>query len=598
MFNREQIRLDKFKFRRVFIIENSRLWAMKNTECNKDTDLVLCTDFSLFHTLKEDGYSVAFLDNLVDNYALQELNFKMHDFLQNWFRDENGNDLLSYKGFDIGDALLLDILNDVTYFCHLFFNIIALKTLDYTHLFLAIEDPLIEEIVNKVGLSYTPINNSKSINNQPVFSFPITKWMNEKISRTSLKHRFKDTITIFFDYFLSMIDLLKPINKNQVFIQNYFPTNAVIQKLLKNTSLQLVFSDYTGLKNIIKQRRVVYKKTNCSSEAIPIIDRFKKARKKKWEYNGHTISDYLYEKLLPIIESKLEMAISDAKSINIFFSKHPIQLMIPITNLWLKNRLIMNYCRNNHIPIFMIINGLLNNSFYEDAHDSDWVNCYSESIKQEYFKNAANALPLGDPRMDYYATTPIKKIDRENPTIVIGAAGYDLLDLNSYLAYEFDFLHDILDSITKLKPIVYNSTIILKVRGNGYTHLYKKFIETYFPKTNIVILQNKPFKEIIIKADLYISSYSQTIFEATLLGVPVIYYKKDTQFMHSPFDEKSELVTAKNVSQLKEKIQAFYSSSSIYNAFQNNETLEKYVGFVDGRNTDRNVAYINELLKQ
>lgn len=596
MFSAEQIRLDKLDFRHIYVVENDTLCNITNI-CNWQTDLVLCTDFGLFHKLKKEGYTVAFLDHLIDNHALEALNLEMHHFLKSWYRDENGHDLLHYEGYDIGDALLLNVLNEITYFCHFFFNLLAIKVLKYDRLFLAAEEPLIGEICNLIGLHHThiPLETKKDI---PIFSFPITKWMNEKIGRTSLKHRFKDTATIFIDYFLETFDLLKPKRKNQIFIHNYFPTSAIVSRLLQKEDLQLIFSDYIGLKNILKQKRIIYKKSNSSVEAAALIDKFKRSKKSQWKYSDYIISDYLYQRLLPIVETGLERAISSIKSINAFFAKHPIQLMVPITNLWLENRLIMNYCRNHQIPVFMIINGLLNNSFYEDAHDSDWVNCYSESVKCHYFKNASKAIALGDPRLDSYVLTPNKKIDRTNPTIVIGTAGFDLTDLNSYLAYEFDFLYDIISTIERLKSMDYHANIILKVRANGYVPLYKSFIETYFPKTDIQIFQNKPFKEVIAKADLYISFYSQTIFEASLLGIPAIYYKKDTQFLHSPFDEKSELVTAKNTTQLQEKILSFYSKESTYNLFLDTTVLEKYIGFVDGKNAERNTTYIYKLLNK
>jgi len=128
----------------------------------------------------------------------------------------------------------------------------------------------------------------------------------------------------------------------------------------------------------------------------------------------------------------------------------------------------------------MIINGLLTSSFYNDAKDSDFVNCYSESVKAAYFNNAPNAIPLGDPRMDNYAGVSLKEINYDDPVIVIGTSGYNSVDLNSYLAVEFDFLYDILKNIQVLTNAGRKIKVILKIRGNGYVHLYTSFVNEYF----------------------------------------------------------------------------------------------------------------------
>lgn len=272
--------------------------------------------------------------------------------------------------------------------------------------------------------------------------------------------------------------------------------------------------------------------------------------------------------------------------------------MVPVTNLWLNNRLIMNYCKENNIPIFMIINGLLNTDFTHEAKDSDWVNCYSESIKKEYYKNSATAIPLGDPRMDAYSAIKPRHINYQYPNIVIGAAGFDPTDLNSYVAYEFDFLFDILQVINDLRTEGYKNQVVLKVRANGYIGLYKSFIDEYYPQLNVKIEQAIPFIEVVKQADLYISFYSQTVFEASCLGVPVIYFKKDNQYFHAPFNNNSnELTTAINTEELKSKISAFYSQDSCFDLFLTKQVMEKYIGNLDGKNTERNLEFIDSLIK-
>ena len=60
------------------------------------------------------------------------------------------------------------------------------------------------------------------------------------------------------------------------------------------------------------------------------------------------------------------------------------------------------------------------------------------------------------------------------------------------------------------------------MRGNGYLDLYTNFVNEYFSCLKIVLIQDKSFFEVIKEADLYLSIFSQTIFEASCLGIPVI----------------------------------------------------------------------------
>jgi hypothetical protein len=200
--------------------------------------------------------------------------------------------------------------------------------------------------------------------------------------------------------------------------------------------------------------------------------------------------------------------------------------------------------------------------------------------------------------MDRYASLTPKSINRKSPTVIIGAAGYDSIDLNSYLAYEFDFLYDILFCIDNALKQGLNAKVILKVRGNGYYELYADFISEYFSHLNITIIQNGRFSDLVQKADLYISFFSQTIFEAACLRIPTIYYKKDSQYLHEPFDGNSELVTAYDQNSLLDKIYLFYSSSDVFDEFMKTEVLEKYIGSLEGKNTQNNIDFIMDLVNK
>jgi hypothetical protein len=591
------LRLKTTKFNNIFIVEDRNFWPICSISCNKETDLVLCIDFALKKQLLENGYNVEFLDHLADSESLEKLNFETHNFLNEWYKDSDGKNLLNYNGYNIGDSLLLYLINDVIFFCHYFFNIIQLKELQYNNLILVAKDETIIDCLKKATIPFDFINEQNINSNKSVYYFPIIKWVNEKVTPT-LRFRIKNIIANFFDIYFKFSDLLRKRTKDAVYIQNYYPTNSIIQELETDNTIQIVLPNYLGLNKLGHHRRVHYQSNIISKKIVNgMIKNYQDKRIFEWNVFSYPMAEFLKDMIDDVLNRHLSDALNKAENIERWMKQANLKLMIPITNLWTSNRLIMQFCFKNKIPVYTIINGQLNVSYYHDAKDSDFVNSYSDSIKENYFGNKINVFPLGDPRMDKYAGVKIKKINRNSPTIIIGAAGYDSIDLNSYLAYEFDFLYDILFCINENIKKGYEANVVLKVRGNGYVSLYSHFIEEYFYHLNVKIVQDKSFFEIISEADLYISIFSQTIFEASCFGIPVIYYKKDTQVIHEPFDGKSELVTANNISELQEKIDLFYNGSDVFDAFMQKSVLEKYIGPLNGKNTQRNIDFIMDLVE-
>jgi hypothetical protein len=594
----KELRITKNKFDNIFIVENRNYWNLCNEKCDINNDLILTVDFGLKHSLSKKGYNVQFLDHLVRKEILDPLNYKLHFFLNNWFKGKDGNDILSYNNFSLGDSILLYTTNDINFYAHYLFNILGLKKIEYNNLFVLFENQIVIDCLKSANIDFTIINNSE-FTKLPIYNFPLNKWIDEKTSKKSISFKIKSAVASVFDFLNQKIDAIVNNDLDEIYIQKYHPTENIISELIQDKKIRVILQNYSLLKNVLNERRLSFKTNKINKNLIlGLKKRFLEKKTLEWSYLNISISDIFYGRIELLLNKHLGEAIGVAHFIDNYFKKNKkLSLMIPITNYWIANRLLMNYCKNNKIPVFMIINGLLNVPFLNDGKDSDFVNCYSISIKEDYFENSPNAITLGDPRMDKYVKMSTKKINYLNPTIVIGAAGYDSQDLNSYIAFEFDFLFDILNVLATIFSEGLNGSIIIKVRSNGYLSLYKQFVEEYFYNLNIVIIQNENFHDLINKADLYISFYSQTIIEASCLKIPSIYYKKDTQTIFRPFDNQSELVTATSELELKNKILSFYKNPLIFEDFMQREILEKYIGPLDGNNCKRNLDFIKNIIK-
>jgi hypothetical protein len=254
--------------------------------------------------------------------------------------------------------------------------------------------------------------------------------------------------------------------------------------------------------------------------------------------------------------------------------------------------------KSRGIPSYLIINGLLGNAYMDEGKYATFINSYSTSIRDNYFRGMTNIYCLGDPRMDEYALSDKRVVNLVLPTITIGAAGFNSIDLNSYVAFEFDFLYDVLLAIQGvIKSRNLTTNINIKIRSNGYVEQYKSFVSEYFPLLqNISFIDSKPMKSVLEKTDFYISFYSQTLFEASVLGIPAVYYRKDSEIMDTPFDGNSELVTTYCVEELEKSITDFMDHNPRYNEFLKKEVMEKYIGPLDGKNLNRNLDLVMKII--
>ncbi len=551
-------------------------------------------DFGLYHSLKEKSYNVQFFDKYLDRHYLHRQTEEMHFFLNNWYKDKDGNDLFNYNGISFGDSFLLSILTEVSFFSHFFISFIHLKELSYKTLFVALDNDLLS-ILDKTGLAHQRITHSED-NLKQVYYFPIKLWMGSAISSNSIRSKLKRLMAKVMDHVLLILDFFSK-KKNVVFIQEYHPTNAIIHELRKNPNLQVVTTSYSGEANFLNERRVFY---GNHKEAIKsgkrLFENAKTSLSHKWMVQDVDLASLLYKMIFRIIEVDVSSACSDIKSIERFFNKRNPVLMIPVTDLWMRNSLIMSYFHKNEIPIYFIINGLLFSSFWREAKKATFINAYSKTIRENYFKSSPKAEVIGDPRMDYYGDIEQRELDLKNPTITIGTSGFSPIDLNSFLAVEFEFIYDVLSVLKSIKDEGHNFEIILKVRPNGYLDQYESLVQEFFSDLDISFYQNESFKTLIAKTDIYISIYSQTLFEALSLGIPSIYYKNENQIMLAPFSEDSQLTIARSKEKLHELILSFYSEGDLIKNRVSREELELLIGPLDGKNLKRNLNFIERII--
>lgn len=595
------IEIITMKYRNVLICDNLASWSQLDSF--NESDLVLTFDFALYRQLKNRGNPVEFVDALESKDYLHQENYNIYDFFHNWHKDNDGNDLFKYKNIDFGIATRLEYWNDFSYSLRLLLNLKCLNKISYKKLFVCSKNEVLIKTLDWLRIEYFAIGNPLSFDNSNYY-FPISKWMDSKVRPTGFKkllysiraglNKLHETCFYHIDQFSTKIYQ----RKNKIFVQEYNPTRAIINHYVDEVSTVPYLLNVTDLSNVSRLRKIRLfpcssMNDDRSSEVQKIIFQYNNRKCKKLVLiDGSDVSDFAYD----IIEQRVFSVLTDyLNTLDWIISKldkDPMDLNVIIANLGRDVTLLDCVSRSKNIPSFLIINGLLGTDYLDESKVATYINSYSDSIKKHYFSNKRNVYCLGDPRMDVYLGKS-KTVSRVNSTLAIGASGFNSVDLNSYVAVEFDFMFDVLSAARKSGVF---EKVVIKSRANGYKEQYQRFTREYFSDLNIEVIDTSPMIDVLMKADFYVSIYSQTIFEASILGIPSLYYKKDREVKHPPFDGKSEIVTVWNVMELEEAFNDFASGDSRYDPFLDVACMEKYVGPLDGQNLRRNIEFIDAIL--
>lgn len=591
----------KTKFRNIFILDSRNWFASCQDKFDPTTDLVLTYDLALKHEIASMGGQAFYVDHLIDNQAMQENNFLIYDFFRTWHFDAEDKDIFTYKGVPFGFSFRIEFWNDFVFYVRARLCLEKLRDLKFTSLFVGTKLGLIESILDEMQIGYSqvqPLQNSQFSS----YYFPIHRWMDEHIRANGLKAKILNLLIWGSGTLLFWHDRLCQLIKRKpaVFVQQYHPTRQILSCLEKNKKLRTVLVTISKSAPFSRYIPIRLRPKKFQAIAEKLMATFRSKRNAKLILsNGIDVSESIYKIIDKKISSLMSYAISTLDSIIYYLDKNPIHLEVLTSNIGDTVTLLDCVCKAKGIPSYMIINGILGNEFLDEAKYATVINAYSTSIKANYFRGMNNIVCLGDPRMDNY---PVLKqpriINREFPTITIGASGHNNTDLNSYVAVEFDFIFDVLQALSQIKKQGQKIHVIIKVRPNGYIEQYRNFTNEFFPGLVDEIVDNVTMSAVLEKTDFYISIYSQTHFEASCLGIPCLYYKKDNEVIYPPFDGKSELVTVGCVDDLVEAITDFRSGHSRFDPFLNRVVMEKYIGPLDGKNLERNLNFIYDLLSK
>lgn len=597
--------LPETRFRNIFILESRAWWPAILAEYDPALDLVLTFDFALRREVEALGGTARYVDHLCKQSDMQANNFRMYEFFRTWHLDSEGGDIFRYRNVDFGISFRIEIWNDLTFYVRNWLCLAQLRNLQYKALHVGCGVPAVTDVLSDMGLSFSVVSCDQNAGEDAYF-FPTHRWMDERLRIRRLRHVLRDVIVPLQGVIMSLWDRLVELGvpKTRVFVQEYYPTRQLMYQLMQQKGLRVIqahFSAASGIGKLLCERPIpIY---GFRGKYKPIAEKmmrdFAVRRAARLVLTtGDDVTEAVLSTILTRVTDQLPQSLRALDCISSYLDKHPLRLEILMGNLGQLSPLIDSVAKSRNVPSYLIINGILGNAYLDEAKYATVINSYSTSIRDNYFRGMDNIVCLGDPRMDDYALLPPKKINRESPTITIGSSGFSNVDLNSYLAVEFEFLDQVLTAIQRLRSEGMDIKVCLKVRSNGYQGLYRGFVDEYFAGAVNAIVDNVPMSVVLADSDFFVSLYSQTLFEASCMGIPCVYHKNDREIMDAPFDGRSELVTTYNTADFEQALRDFVTGSDRFDAFLKKEVMQKYIGPLDGRNLERNERAVRLLLDQ
>ena len=588
----------------IYIFDNLGDWEATDGICPNENDVVLTFDFGLFYKLSSQSKRVFYLDRLVDQSLNNDLNESIKLLLREWYLDKNGNDIFVHSEVQFGDSLTTLVLNDIFYFVRLRTCLNTIVKSDFKRIVICSRERIIHDFFKNHRVEVVPVTHFDA---KPLyFYFPISDWLLSKHGRGSFLKRLAIALFNIRHKFVYYLDRLwAGCQKKRVFIHEYHPTKGLIDALQRDSSKNVVLG-LTSIERslttaIFRDHVIPYwgNQKDFKAETNYLLSKFLNQNKVElFIGEGEDIGSEIAEAISKSISHYLPFMLRDLISIKRYVLNLPVDLVISISSLGLKESLIRIIAKKYGAVDFIVINGILCSRFSDEGKGFDYTNSYSESIKNLYFGNQDNVFALGDPRMDAYNVNEValKQNYDDGFIIGVGTSGFNHLDLNSNVAIEFDFLFSVLTAISRTNVFTRNTEVKILVRRNGILDQYLCFVDLYFPSLNISFSQGEKVVNFLNNVDLYITFYSQTLFEASCLKIPCIYFVNHREEIQEPFGLGTPFYSASNIDGLVSQIERIYSANSEETLIPDIADLEHYVGPLDGKNTQRNLLFINSLL--
>lgn len=255
-------------------------------------------------------------------------------------------------------------------------------------------------------------------------------------------------------------------------------------------------------------------------------------------------------------------------------------------------RLLVRAAQAEGVPTVLVNDGWKGDDHQPEGMIADRVCALSSSTAERYFAARRPNTPVtvtGDPRTDLAARPERTATGRGAGLrrILVGSFTFSPVDLLCRRSDPETFLDEVLTGLAAAEQ-ARRARITLKLHPADRAEVYTDVL-TRHADLDVHVVSTGDVSELFPATDLYLSTYTTSLLQAVVAGVPIAYYRVNDQRLHAPFggDEVLERATASSPAELTELLQAGRALRDPGSAW-----LERYLGPNDGRCTDRLLAEV------
>ncbi|MHB8155177.1 MAG: hypothetical protein ACYDFR_03880, partial [Candidatus Omnitrophota bacterium] len=294
-------------YRNIFLVQDRDFWRSCPFDYNKELDIVLTFDFSLFKEISSAGGQVFYLDHIIESDYMESLNHQVCEFLSKWYLDSLGKDIFHYKGIDIGLVFREEILNDVTSSVRIFASCIVLKGIQYKEIFVGFKDNLVSDILDLLTIKFKKWSSKE--NKHKLFYFQGFGYLDSHFFSSGFKNILRSFLSTTLDLIFFIIDNILPgsADKLTIYAIDYYPTKEIVARLLQDKRFIIVKEQYTRGKDIFRQRRLPnFGLNQCYLKvAGELVAEFSRRKSCHLEIEGIAISDFIFKLIIKRIRLSL-----------------------------------------------------------------------------------------------------------------------------------------------------------------------------------------------------------------------------------------------------------------------------------------------------
>jgi len=250
-------------------------------------------------------------------------------------------------------------------------------------------------------------------------------------------------------------------------------------------------------------------------------------------------------------------------------------------------RLIVRVAQAMGIPTFVINDGFKADDIQQEGMAADVALAWSEVIRDGYFSRRPDgAVVTGNPRA--VRLCDLRRLRREPPHVLVGAHAFSPVDLNCHRSDAERFLEQVLGGVARAGDRV-SREVIVKFNGVDARDYHDEGLAGH-PELQLDARIHGDVVDLFEQCDIYVSSYSTSLIEAAAVGLPIIYYRINSQRMGPPFTGDEFL--ARRTASTPDQLAALLADRQTYVDSPPAGWVERYLGPMGG-SVDRILAAIS-----